>query len=640
MKQVVLSATVVLLASLALAPQAGAVLHNCTIYDIQQGFIPVGDSVYVDSVIVTTIDMKPTTYGITVQEIPGGPYGGVLAYMAYQRPDTVGGVGLACGDMVTVVGRVAEFTASSISGTLTEIDYCTVTLVQEDYGELAPLLMTCKDIGLYVTDSLCAEQWESGWLEVDTVRVTEHLTFGEWRVVEAHTHTGVCTKDTLTIDDKLVDPTLPRPSIGDTLALIKGTLWWEYNTYRLCPRGTADITYIGLPPGPNLVVAYPVENNKIDVVFDQPLDTLSAENTDNYGLSSGTSITAADLDTGTLTTVHLTTAIQPATQLDVLTVFPDVQSGYGVPMDSAETYTFRAGICPISFVQTPANGDTSQCNGQQVTVRGIVSSATAAFGGEYFVQKRSGGANNGIYVYQFTNTFIAGDSVVVSGTVQEYYNMTELTGVDYQKRIPVGAPVKITKVAPATIKTGSPTAENYESVMVKLDSVSVYSLFDTHGEFTVGTGTDSVWIGTHGVYTYVPGLGSTVSIQGPLDFAYGNFKIQPRGDTDITVINACTAGAPKPGELALSLSQNTPNPFGGETSIRFTVPEKTRVNLAIFDVTGRLVSSVYEQDLAAGEYHATWTGKDSRGLRVSPGVYFVRLATPDRSIEKKMVFVE
>jgi hypothetical protein len=640
MRHVVLSAAVLVLASLALAPQAGAVVDSCTVYDIQMGLIPVGDSVYVDSVIVTAIDLKPDTYGITVQEIDGGPFGGALAYMGYQRPDTVGGVGLACGDMVNVLGRVAEYTAGSTSGTLTEIDWCRVTLVQEDYGQLEPQLMTCRDIGLYVTDSLCAEKWESVWLAVDTVRVVAHLTFQEWRVVEAHTHDGVCTKDTLTIDDKIVAPTLPRPNVGDTLALIKGVLWYEYNTYRLCPRGTADITYIGLPPGPNLLVAYATANNKIDVVFDQSMDKTSAEDENNYGLSSGTAILTAILDSNVESMVHLTTDPQPATDLIVLSTFPDLLSGYGVPMDSTETYPFRAGICPISFVQTPANGDTSQCNGQQVTVTGIVSSATSAFGGEYFLQTRAGGPWNGIYVYQFASNWNEGDSLVVSGTVQEYYNMTELVGLDYQFRGGNAKPVKIKKVTPDMIKTGADSAESYESAMVKVDSATVYSLFDEHYEWVVGSGTDSVMIGTHGVYTYAPGLGSIVSVQGPLDFAYGNFKIQPRRDSDITVVDSCEAGVRQPGELALSLSQNTPNPFGGETSIRFTVPEKTRVSLAIFDVAGRLVSSVYEQDLAAGEYHATWTGKNSAGSPVSPGVYFVRLATPERSIEKKMVLVE
>lgn len=634
MKQMLL-AGLVLVVTVALAPQAHAVMHFTDVYHIQMGMIPVGDSVTVDSLVVTTIDMKPTTYGVTAQEIPGGPYSGVLCYMAGQRPDTVGGVGLECGDLISVVGRVAEYTASSAAGTLTEIDYCKVTIMQKGFGEQSPVLKSCKDLGYITADSVCAEPWEGVWLQVDTVKVTAHLTFGEWLVTEAHAHAGAC-RDTIKIDDKLVDPTLPRPNIGDTLALIKGVLWYEYDTYRLCPRGVGDVTYIGLPPGPNLVVAYPTSNTKIDLLFDQGLDKTSAEDESNYGLSSQTAITLATLDTNDDRLVHLTTAAQPATQLDKLTAC-DVESGYGVPQDSCQYYDFRAGICPISFVQTPSAGDTSQCVNQQVTVTGIVSTPTTAFGGEYFIQKRSGGPWNGIYVYQFTNSFLAGDSVVVSGAVQEYFGMTELVGIDYQQRIPVAAPVKISTVAPSAITTGSPTAESYEGVMVKLDSVDVFSLFDIHGEFTVGEGTDSVWIGTHGVYTYVPGIGSVITVQGPLDYAYGYHKIQPRGDADIVVIQACPAGV-APSDLRLSLSQNTPNPFGAETSIRFAVPAKTRVSLAVYDVTGRLVSSVYNQMMEPGEYHATWNGRDSAGSLVGPGVYFIRLATPERSLEKKMVY--
>jgi hypothetical protein len=636
MKQVLLVAAVALVAALALAPQASAVLHVTDVYHIQMGYIPVGDSVSVDSLIVTTIDMKPTTYGVTAQEIAGGPYSGVLVYMNAQRPDTVGGVGLDPGDLISVVGVVAEYAAGSIAGTVTEIDYVKVTLVQKNYGEPAPVLMSCQDLGYILADA-CAEQWEGVWIAVDTVKVTAHLTFGEWLVTEAHTHAGVC-RDTVKIDDKLVDPTLSRPNVGDTLASIRGALSYEYDTYRFWPRDDSDIVYIGLPPGPNLTLAYPTSNTKIDVLFDQGLTQASAEDENNYALSSGTGITLALLDTSNEKLVHLTTAAQPATQLDVLTSC-DVLSGFGVPQESCQTYEFRAGICPISFVQTPSAGDTSQCVGDQVTVAGIVSSPTAAFGGEYFIQKRSAGPWSGIYVYQFTNTFSAGDSVVVSGIVQEYYGMTELVSLDYQLRAGTGKPVKIKKVAPATIKTGSATAESYEGSMVELDSVQVYSLFDTHGEWTVGTGTDSVWIGTHGVYSYVPGIGSIVTVKGPLDYAYGNHKIQPRDSTDIVVISACSAGV-TPKELSLNLFQNTPNPFGAETSIKFAVPSKTRVSLAIYDVNGRLVNSMLDRQTEPGEYRATWNGRDSAGAQVGPGVYFIRLATPERALEKKMVYVK
>jgi hypothetical protein len=639
MKQLALVAVV--LSFLAFVPQASAVIHDTTIYEIQMGNIPLGDSVRVDSVIVTALDLKPTTYGFTAQEIPGGPYSGILVYSGGIRPDTLGGgVGVVPGDMVTVVGRYAEYTTGS--GTVSEIDLPTITIVQKGYGELAPQLMSCADLA----DSLptgpdFGEPWEGVWLAIDTVVVVEHFAsaFKEWTVREAHNHPGlVGTNDVVRIDDKLVDPTLPWANVGDTLALIKGAFSFEYSTYRMWPRADSDVVYLGLPPGPNVVVAYPVDNNKIDIVFDRSLNKASAEDINNYGLSSGTAVLSGLLDASNDALVHLTTDPQPVSQLDVLTAC-DVESGFGVAMDSCMTYSFRAGITPISFVQTPSAGDTSQCDGQQVTVAGIVTSPTAAFGGPYFMQTRAGGPWSGIYVYQFTNTFFAGDSVVVSGIVQEYYNMTELVSVDYQKRIPVAAPVNVSKVDCGTVKTGAPAAESYEAVMVEVDSVDVCSLFDLNGEWLVKEGTDTLMIGTHGTYTYIPGIGSVVSVKGPLEFYFAQFKIQPRSDADIVVVEACPAGV-DPKELSLNLFQNRPNPFGAETSIRFSIPAKTHVSLAVYDVNGRLVTSVYEQDLAPGEYHAVWNGRDSNGSGVSSGVYFVRLATPQRTLEKKMVYVK
>jgi len=637
MKQVGLAVVVAVLVSLALVPQASALFYDTDIYHVQQGYYVIGDTVRVDSVVVTAIDLKPTTYALMIEERARGPYSGVMAYLAGTRPDTLLG-GVHVGDMVTVQGIYTEYAAGSTAGTVTEIDYCTVTMVQAGYGELAPELLSCHDIGEILADSICAEQWEGVMIAVDTVKCVQNdLAFAEWRVVEAHSHSGTCGRDTLRIDDKLVDPTLPRPGVGDTLALIRGTLSYEYNQYRVWPRGNSDIVYISLPPGPNLILAYPLSSTKIEAFFDKDLQKASAETKANYTLFSGTAISAAAQDVNNTALVHLTTAAQPATQLDILTAC-DVLSGLGVPMDSCETYSFRAGITPISFIQTPAAGraDTSQCYGQQVTTTGIVTSSNATFFGPYFMQKRSAGPWSGIYVYQFTTSnLIPGDSVVVSGIVTEYYGATEFTSLDYQQRIPVLAPVKIKTVTPSMIVAGSPTAESYEGSMVRVDSAFIYQGLDVHNEWKVGTGTDSVWVAHRAAYTYAPTLGCKVNVQGPLDYYFG-YAIQPRANTDITEFGAGVT----PGTLSLRLAQNAPNPFGIETTIKFTVPSGMKANLAVYDVSGRLVRSVFNGVATPGEHSAKWDGRDDFGSNVSPGVYFIKLATPQQSIEKKMVRVK
>ncbi|HVP58700.1 MAG TPA: FlgD immunoglobulin-like domain containing protein, partial [bacterium] len=618
------------------AHQALAVFHDTDIYHVQRAYFVVGDTVRVDSVVVEAIDLKPTTYALMIEERAGGPYSGIMAYLAGTRPDTLLG-GIHIGDMITVQGVYTEYTAGSTAGTVSEIDYCTVTMVHAGYGEVPPQHLSCRQIGEILADSVCAEQWEGVFVEVDTVKCVQNdLAYAEWRVSDVNLHAGAC-RDTVRIDDKLVDPTLSRPAVGDTLALIRGPLSYEFDQYRIWPRADSDVVYISTPPGPNLILAYPLSNTKIEALFDKDLLKASAETKANYYLNSGTSISAATQDVNNAALVHLTTATQPATQTDILTAC-DVKSGIGVPMDSCETYSFRAGITPISFIQTPAagRGDTSQCYGQQVTTTGIVTSSNATFGGPYFMQKRSGGPWNGIYVYQFTMTNLnPGDSVVVSGIVTEYYGATEFTSLDYQQRIPVAAPVKIKKVSPSMIVAGSPTAESYEGAMVRVDSCYIYQGLDTHNEWRVGLGTDSVWVAHRAAYTYVPTLGCKANVQGPLDYYYG-YAIQPRTNADITEFGAGVT----PGTATLRLAQNAPNPFGRETAIKFTVPTRMKVSLSVYDVSGRMVRSVFDAVADPGEHSAKWDGRDGSGTSVSPGVYFIKMMTPQQSIEKKMVLVK
>jgi hypothetical protein len=91
----------------------------------------------------------------------------------------------------------------------------------------------------------------------------------------------------------------------------------------------------------------------------------------------------------------------------------------------------------------------------------------------------------------------------------------------------------------------------------------------------------------------------------------------------------------------LALYQNTPNPFNPTTQIRFDVPDDgTRVTLAIYDVSGRLVRSIVDNYVTAGRKSVTWDGTDTNGSPVSSGIYFYRLATGKRTLTKKMVLLK
>jgi flagellar hook assembly protein FlgD len=46
------------------------------------------------------------------------------------------------------------------------------------------------------------------------------------------------------------------------------------------------------------------------------------------------------------------------------------------------------------------------------------------------------------------------------------------------------------------------------------------------------------------------------------------------------------------------------------------------VSLGVYDVAGRLVKTLLEADVAAGEHQVRWNGQDGSGCKVSAGMYF------------------
>jgi len=83
------------------------------------------------------------------------------------------------------------------------------------------------------------------------------------------------------------------------------------------------------------------------------------------------------------------------------------------------------------------------------------------------------------------------------------------------------------------------------------------------------------------------------------------------------------------------LQQNYPNPFNPRTSICFHLPASRPVTLTVYDVTGRLVAMLLNQQvLVAGAYTVRFEAQDNPA-----GVYYYRLHTPEQIAVKKMVLV-
>ncbi|MGH7490769.1 MAG: FlgD immunoglobulin-like domain containing protein [bacterium] len=92
------------------------------------------------------------------------------------------------------------------------------------------------------------------------------------------------------------------------------------------------------------------------------------------------------------------------------------------------------------------------------------------------------------------------------------------------------------------------------------------------------------------------------------------------------------------------LAQNYPNPFAAAvtanteavTFIHYFLQQSAEVNLTIFDATGRAVKTLVDGFQIAGEYRASWDGRDQGGEHVSGGIYFYKLAAGKYAQVKKL----
>jgi hypothetical protein len=83
-----------------------------------------------------------------------------------------------------------------------------------------------------------------------------------------------------------------------------------------------------------------------------------------------------------------------------------------------------------------------------------------------------------------------------------------------------------------------------------------------------------------------------------------------------------------------------PNPFNPQTTIAYSVPNSGIVSLRIYDVQGRLVRTVVNEEKRAGEHRAVWRGRDRNGSPVASGIYFVRLDFGSSTQTRKVVLLK
>ncbi len=184
-------------------------------------------------------------------------------------------------------------------------------------------------------------------------------------------------------------------------------------------------------------------------------------------------------------------------------------------------------LIPIFDIQytTDESGD-SDYFGRLLKTQGVIT----GFDGYGFYMQDSTKAWNGIYI--FASDFIAGlnvgDDVIVEGTVNEYFGLTQLKDLTAVNVVSSDNPVP-----DALLVAVTEIAEPYESVIIRANELTCVSTELYHGAWRVVNGSDSLYIGNE-LHPYSPELGDVfISISGINTYKRSYFRILPRSADDI-----------------------------------------------------------------------------------------------------------
>lgn len=87
------------------------------------------------------------------------------------------------------------------------------------------------------------------------------------------------------------------------------------------------------------------------------------------------------------------------------------------------------------------------------------------------------------------------------------------------------------------------------------------------------------------------------------------------------------------------LQVTSPAPARGGVEMRISLSAPQEVRVSVFDVRGRLMRTLAEDEYPSGEHTLSWDGFDASGRRVPGGIYFVRAATPAETAVRKIVLL-
>jgi len=258
-------------------------------------------------------------------------------------------------------------------------------------------------------------------------------------------------------------------------------------------------------------------------------------------------------------------------------------------------------VYDIQFTDDPS-GDSPYA-GQTVGVSGIVF-ATGHSGDKYFICDPDGGPWHGVYIYDYSHSVSPGDFITITGTVQEFYNMTEIANLtDFSIDSAVSIP------EPYDTTTGAlSSSEAFEGVLVRVDSVVVTEEQGEYGLWRIDDGTGELVVDDTWDYSYTPTLGDTIaSLVGVMMYSHDEYRLEPRGDSDFGIPETTDTSLTPIADIQADPSAFTTVTVEGVVTIGAGVLDTSMTKAYIQDSSGRGiqlfdydVTDAYRRDIRRG----------------------------------------
>ena len=142
-----------------------------------------------------------------------------------------------------------------------------------------------------------------------------------------------------------------------------------------------------------------------------------------------------------------------------------------------------------------------------------------------------------------------------------------------------------------------------------------------------------------------------INIDGQIDTSFNITPYNPSNPDDVMYIKDLILSFRENDSSSLSskneliprsstLHQNYPNPFNPLTTIDYTLNERSRVYVAIYDISGRLVKTLLNGPQSAGNKSLVWNSTNNKNEPLPGGLYIYSVSTENSIYRKKMMVLK